>query len=234
MGGDVPAEVAALLRKEGKTKKHFLSSSATALVQGHHGKSVEWTDDELDRGKKILNKMYQTEQDELDVLLLDCKTFLDGKQGQMDENTRIRVLLGEETASARADQLESTKTKKEAEGQLEKLKEEYEAHQALCGKTLAAKRAELAMAEADYNVALKIQNMSACTDEQIAEAVALDDAAEAKEEAATEEAPPALVATSTAVDKSQTVLSCSRGGGGDDDDDADGEFLLFGAMHGSH
>merc|ERR1719498_356926 len=165
------------------------------------------------------DKKKDTEQGELDVLLFDCKTYIDGVQGQMDENARVRLILGEETAQARADQLEATKSKKEAEKQLESLKEEYEAHQELCGKTLTAKRAELAMAEADYNVALKIQNMSACDDEQIAAAVKMDE----------EEKPP----TAAMIAKAHTITACSMGDSDDDDDDSDDSnaFFLFNGAH---
>ena len=199
---DVPAEVMTLLKRGGKTAKHgkFLVSS-TELIQSDK-KQVVWTAEELDRARIILNKMYDTEQAELDVLMFDCKKFLDGVQEQMDENTRIRLVLGEETAAARAEQLESTKTKKEAETNLEGLKEEYEAHQALCGSTLAAKRAELTMAELDYNVALKIENSSTCTDEQIDAAIAMD-----------EEAPPSLLqgdnATALITNKNQMITRCT-------------------------
>jgi len=222
---DVPAEVMTLLKRGGKTAKHgkFLVSS-TELIQSDK-KQVVWTAEELDRARIILNKMYDTEQAELDVLMFDCKKFLDGVQEQMDENTRIRLVLGEETAAARAEQLESTKTKKEAETNLEGLKEEYEAHQALCGSTLAAKRAELTMAELDYNVALKIENSSTCTDEQIDAAIAMD-----------EEAPPSLLqgdnATALITNKNQMITRCTMGGGDDDDDDdASNAFFLFGGMH---
>jgi len=221
----MPHEVMSMLRQKGKTGKHgkFLESS-TELIQSDK-KQVVWTAEELDRARIILNRMYDTEQAELDVLMFDCKKYLDGVQEQMDENSRIRLVLGEETAAARADQLESTKSKKEAETNLEGLKEEYEAHQALCSSTLAAKRAELTMAELDYNVALKIENSSTCTDEQIQAAIAQD-----------ESPPPALLQNATdaalLAHKNQVITSCHMSGGDDDDEDTeDNAFFLFGGMH---
>ena len=50
-------------------------------------------------------------------------------------------VLAENTATARATQLEATKTKKEAEGQLTSLKDEFAIHQGACDKTLAALKA---------------------------------------------------------------------------------------------
>jgi len=221
MGPSVPAEVMSMLKKEGVAgTKKFLHPTAGLLQEDDSKKKgVEWTTEELDRAKVILNRMYDTEQSELDVLLFDCKQYIDGVQGQMDENARIRLILGEETATARADQLEATKSKKESEGQLEGLKEEYEAHQAMCHQTLTAKNAELTMAELDYNVALKIQNMSACDDAQIQAAIAMD------------ESPPpaALVAANSTLNKAQTIMACQTGDGDDGE-----EFLLLGGMHGNH
>merc|ERR1719261_406422 len=221
---EVPHEVMSLLKRGGKTAKHSKFMASTELIQSDK-KQVVWMAEELDRARIILNKMYDTEQAELDVLMFDCKKFLDGVQEQMDENTRIRLVLGEETAAARAEQLESTKTKKEAETNLEGLKEEYEAHQALCGSTLAAKRAELTMAELDYNVALKIENSSTCTDEQIAAAIAQD-----------ESPPPAFLQNATdaslIANKNQMITRCALSGSDDDDDDdAANAFFMFGGMH---
>merc|ERR1719453_920958 len=108
--------------------------------------------------------MYDTEQAELDILLVDCNKFLGTLKEQMDENARVRTVLAENTATARATQLEATKTKKEAEGQLTSLKDEYAVHQGACDKTLAALKANYDLAAFDYNVALKIQNMSTCDD----------------------------------------------------------------------
>ena len=52
-----------------------------------------------------------------------------------------KEVLAENTATARATQLEATKTKKEAEGQLASLKDEFAIHQGACDKTLAALKA---------------------------------------------------------------------------------------------
>merc|ERR1719281_2122079 len=124
----------------------------------------DWTEAELNRARDILNGMYDTEQAELDVLLVDCKKFLGTLKEQMDENARVRTVLAENTATARATQLEATKTKKEAEGQLTTLKDEYLVHQGACDKTLAALKANYDLAAFDYHVALKTQNMSTCDD----------------------------------------------------------------------
>jgi hypothetical protein len=180
MGSSCPREALSLLRKEGRTGKSMLRSS-TALMQSDGSKNTkgtDWTTEELDRARDIMNKMYDTEQAELDVLLVDCKKYLGALKDQMDENARVRTMLAENTATARAEQLESTKTKKEAEGQLEDNKEQLATHQASCAKTLAAKKAEYDLASADYAVALKIQNMSTCSDEDKAAAVAAEEAAE--------------------------------------------------------
>merc|ERR1719389_1232942 len=143
--------------------------SSTALLQqdlafNKKKTAADWTEAELNRAREILNGMYDTEQAELDVLLVDCKKFLGTLKEQMDENARVRTTLAENTATARATQLEATKTKKEAEGQLISLKDEYAVHQAACDKTLAALKANYDLAAFDYNVALKIQNMSTCDD----------------------------------------------------------------------
>merc|ERR1719352_1845765 len=147
----------------------MLRSSTAALLQqdtarNHKKTTADWTEEELNRARDILNGMYDTEQAELDILLVDCKKFLGTLKEQMDENARVRTVLAENTATARATQLEATKTKKEAEGQLMSLKDEYAIHQAACDKTLAALKANYDLAAFDYHVALKIQNMSTCDD----------------------------------------------------------------------
>jgi hypothetical protein len=214
LGHSVPREALSLLRKEGKTGKSMLRSS-TALMQSEDmRKKEDWTTEELDRARDIMNKMYDTEQSELDVLLVDCKKFLGALKIQMDDNTRVRTMLAENTATARAEQLESTKTKKEAEGQVEDNKEQLAAHSSACAKTLAAKKAEYDLASADYAVALKIQNMSTCSDEDKAAAVAAEEAAESF-----------VQIEVTDNGKHNQLLSCKTAGAVHNSDD--GEFFMF-------
>ena len=74
--------------------------SSTALMQHDQdminkkrAKGDEWTEAELNRAREILNGMYDTEQAELDVLLVDCNKFLGTLKEQMDENARVRTVL---------------------------------------------------------------------------------------------------------------------------------------------
>merc|ERR1719281_62614 len=190
----------------------------------------DWTEAELNRARDILNGMYDTEQAELDVLLVDCKKFLGTLKEQMDENARVRTVLAENTATARATQLEATKTKKEAEGQLTTLKDEFAIHQGACDKTLAALKANYDLAAFDYNVALKIQNMSRCDDS--AKAAAIEAGAFLETGNATHQqghASSQLVVKSHV--KHEQLLEChSRGPSTDDDDD--NVFFMF--PHQSH
>merc|ERR1719484_281660 len=82
LGSKVPKEALTVLRHEGRVGKSMLRSS-TALMQHDQDmiskkkrKGDEWTEAELNRAREILNGMYDTEQAELDVLLVDCKKFL--------------------------------------------------------------------------------------------------------------------------------------------------------------
>ena len=94
----VPREVTTLLRSEGRTGKSMLRSSTAALLQqdtavNHKKTTADWTEEELNRARDILNGMYDTEQAELDVLLVDCNKFLGTLKEQMDENARVRTIL---------------------------------------------------------------------------------------------------------------------------------------------
>merc|ERR1719389_463909 len=209
--------------------------SSTALLQqdlafNKKKTAADWTEEELNRARDILNGMYDTEQAELDVLLVDCKKFLGTLKEQMDENARVRTVLAENTATARATQLEATKTKKEAEGQLTTLKDEFAIHQGACDKTLAALKANYDLAAFDYNVALKIQNMSRCDDS--AKAAAIEAGAFLETGNATHQqghASSQLVVKSHV--KHEQLLEChSRGPSADDDDD--NVFFMF--PHQSH
>merc|ERR1719393_252173 len=204
LGTKVPREAMSILRNEGRTGKSMLRSSTALLQQdlafNKKKTAADWTEEELNRARDILNGMYDTEQAELDVLLVDCKKFLGTLKEQMDENARVRTVLAENTATARATQLEATKTKKEAEGQLTSLKDEYAIHQGACDKTLAALKANYDLAAFDYHVALKIQNMSTCDD---AAKQATHDAEH--ESQSTAKANPMLVVTGATV-KHDTIL----------------------------
>jgi hypothetical protein len=236
LGSKVPKEALTVLRHEGRVGKSMLRSS-TALMQHDQDmiskkkrKGDEWTEAELNRAREILNGMYDTEQAELDVLLVDCNKFLGTLKEQMDENSRVRTVLAENTATARATQLEATKTKKEAEGQLTSLKDEFAIHQGACDKTLAALKANYDLAAFDYNVALKIQNMSRCDDS--AKAAAIEAGAFMETGNATHQqghASSQLVVKSHV--KHEQLLEChSRGPSTDDDDD--NVFFMF--PHQSH
>merc|ERR1719405_143012 len=234
LGPKVPREAMTVLRNEGRTGKSMLRSSTALLQQdfafNKNGKKNDWTEAELNRAREILNGMYDTEQAELDVLLVDCKKFLGTLKDQMDENARVRTVLAENTATARATQLEATKTKKEAEGQLTTLKDEFAIHQGACDKTLAALKANYDLAAFDYNVALKIQNMSRCDDS--AKAAAIEAGAFLETGNATHQqghASSQLVVKSHV--KHEQLLEChSRGPSTDDDDD--NVFFMF--PHQSH
>merc|ERR1719389_1583484 len=218
--------------------------SSTALLQqdlafNKKKTTADWTEAELNRAREILNGMYDTEQAELDVLLVDCKKFLGTLKEQMDENARVRTVLAENTATARATQLEATKTKKEAEGQLASLKDEFAIHQGACDKTLAALKANYDLAAFDYNVALKIQNMSACEDGQIAAAIEagafvqtgnVKNPKDAKNlELHEGHASSQLIVKKSAV-KHKTIMEChARGANPDDEDNV---FFMF--PHQSH
>jgi uncharacterized protein YegL len=236
LGSKVPKEALTILRHQGRVGKSMLRSS-TALMQHDQDmvnkkkrKGDEWTEAELNRAREILNGMYDTEQAELDVLLVDCNKFLGTLKEQMDENSRVRTVLAENTATARATQLEATKTKKEAEGQLTSLKDEFAIHQGACDKTLAALKANYDLAAFDYNVALKIQNMSRCDDS--AKAAAIEAGAFMETGNATHQqghASSQLVVKSHV--KHEQLLEChSRGPSADDDDD--NVFFMF--PHQSH
>merc|ERR1719426_273627 len=245
LGSKVPKEALTVLRHEGRVGKSMLRSS-TALMQHDQDmiskkkrKGDEWTEAELNRAREILNGMYDTEQAELDVLLVDCNKFLGTLKEQMDENSRVRTVLAENTATARATQLEATKTKKEAEGQLTSLKDEFAIHQGACDKTLAALKANYDLAAFDYNVALKIQNMSACEDGQIAAAIEagafvqtgnVKNPKDAKNlELHEGHASSQLIVKKSAV-KHKTIMEChSRGANPDDEDNV---FFMF--PHQSH
>merc|ERR1719389_269763 len=231
LGSKVPKEALTVLRHQGRVGKSMLRSS-TALMQHDQdminkkrAKGDEWTEAELNRAREILNGMYDTEQAELDVLLVDCNKFLGTLKEQMDENARVRTVLAENTATARATQLEATKTKKEAEGQLTTLKDEFAIHQGACDKTLAALKANYDLAAFDYNVALKIQNMSRCDDS--AKAAAIEAGAFLETGNATHQqghASSQLVVKSHV--KHEQLLEChSRGPSADDDDD--NVFFMF-------
>merc|ERR1719407_421050 len=76
LGSKVPKEALTILRHEGRVGKSMLRSS-TALMQHDQDmiskkkrKGDEWTEAELNRAREILNGMYDTEQAELDVLLV--------------------------------------------------------------------------------------------------------------------------------------------------------------------
>merc|ERR1719389_1007786 len=218
--------------------------SSTALLQqdlafNKKKTTADWTEAELNRAREILNGMYDTEQAELDVLLVDCNKFLGTLKEQMDENARVRTVLAENTATARATQLEATKTKKEAEGQLASLKDEFAIHQGACDKTLAALKANYDLAAFDYNVALKIQNMSACEDGQITAAIEagafvqtgnVKNPKDAKNlELHEGHASSQLIVKKSAV-KHKTIMEChARGANPDDEDNV---FFMF--PHQSH
>jgi uncharacterized protein YegL len=244
LGTKVPREAMTILRNQGRTGKSMLRSSTALLQQdlafNKKKTTADWTEEELNRARDILNGMYDTEQAELDVLLVDCKKFLGTLKEQMDENSRVRTVLAENTATARATQLEATKTKKEAEGQLTSLKDEYMIHQGACDKTLAALKANYDLAAFDYNVALKIQNMSTCDD--AAKQAAIDaenaagfiqlgnttqhgDGAQAKAKA-----DPMLITKHASV-KQNTIMECHNSKAPTDDDDS-GVFFMF--PHQSH
>merc|ERR1719393_548496 len=234
LGTKVPREAMSILRNEGRTGKSMLRSSTALLQQdlafNKKKTAADWTEEELTRAREILNGMYDTEQAELDVLLVDCNKFLGTLKEQMDENARVRTVLAENTATARATQLEATKTKKEAEGQLTTLKDEFAIHQGACDKTLAALKANYDLAAFDYNVALKIQNMSRCDDS--AKAAAIEAGAFLETGNATHQqghASSQLVVKSHV--KHEQLLEChSRGPSADDDDD--NVFFMF--PHQSH
>jgi uncharacterized protein YegL len=214
--------------------------SSTALLQqdlaaNKKKTTADWTEAELNRARDILNGMYDTEQAELDILLVDCKKFLGTLKEQMDENSRVRTVLAENTATARATQLEATKTKKEAEGQLISLKDEYAVHQAACDKTLAALKANYDLAAFDYNVALKIQNMSTCDDAAKQAAIDAENAADesfVQTGNGTAGANPMLITKHSKVDKSNTILECHSNNKALTDDDDSGVFFMF--PHQSH
>jgi len=245
LGSKVPKEAMAIFRHEGRTGKSNLRSSTALLQQDRlitDKKKVDksdWTEAELNRAREILNGMYDTEQAELDILLVDCNKFLGTLKEQMDENARVRTVLAENTATARATQLEATKTKKEAEGQLASLKDEFAIHQGACDKTLAALKANYDLAAFDYNVALKIQNMSACEDGQIAAAIEagafvqtgnVKNPKDAKNlELHEGHASSQLIVKKSAV-KHKTIMEChARGANPDDEDNV---FFMF--PHQSH
>merc|ERR1719201_322132 len=242
LGPKVPREATQILRNEGRTGKSMLRSS-TALLQADLAldkkkkTTADWTEEELNRARDILNGMYDTEQAELDVLLVDCKKFLGTLKEQMDENARVRTVLAENTATARATQLEATKTKKEAEGQLTSLKDEYAAHSAACDKTLSALKANYDLAAFDYNVGLKIQNMSTCDDTAKQAAIDAEEAAAAEEfiqlgnathqeSQAKAKADPMLVVKHSEVKKANSIMECHNSRSPTDDDDS-GVFFMF-------
>merc|ERR1719313_2088106 len=244
LGNKVPREAMTILREQGRTGKSMLRSSTALLQQdlaANKKTTADWTEEELNRARDILNGMYDTEQAELDVLLVDCKKFLGTLKEQMDENARVRTTLAENTATARATQLEATKTKKEAEGQLTSLKDEYAIHQGACDKTLAALKANYDLAAFDYHVALKIQNMSTCDDAAKQAAIDAENAAsfvqlgnathDAEHESqSTAKANPMLVVKGATV-KHDTILECHNSKSPADDDDS-GVFFMF--PHQSH
>jgi uncharacterized protein YegL len=170
----------------------------------------DFSDAQLDRAIEILNGMYDTEQSDLDLVLIDCKHVIDGLKAEMDENSRARTFLGESAAQARAEQLESSSTKKEAEEQLEDLKERWESYQASCAQTLAAKDGEYKLAKADYEVGQKIQEMTKC--DSAAKAAAIAGAALLQNHSA-----PA-----TSLLSENTILSCHGSA-------VDEELFMFGA-----
>merc|ERR1719313_1915681 len=238
LGNKVPREAMTILREQGRTGKSMLRSSTAPLQQdldANKKTTADWTEAELNRAREILNGMYDTEQAELDVLLVDCKKFLGTLKEQMDENARVRTVLAENTATARATQLEATKTKKEAEGQLTSLKDEYAVHQAACDKTLAALKANYDLAAFDYNVGLKIQNMSTCDDAAKQAAIDAENAAEEfvqlgnathRESQTKAKADPMLVVKHSEVKKANSILECHNSKNPTDDDDS-GVFFMF-------
>ena len=96
LGPKVPREAMTILRDEGRTGKSMLRSSTALLQQDlafNKKKKSDWTEAELNRARDILNGMYDTEQAELDILLVDCKKFLGTLKEQMDENARSERFL---------------------------------------------------------------------------------------------------------------------------------------------
>merc|ERR1719313_1869825 len=245
LGNKVPREAMTILREQGRTGKSMLRSSTALLQQdlaANKKTTADWTEAELNRARDILNGMYDTEQAELDVLLVDCKKFLGTLKEQMDENARVRTTLAENTATARATQLEATKTKKEAEGQLTSLKDEYAIHQGACDKTLAALKANYDLAAFDYNVAQKIQNMSSCDDAAVQAAIDAENAAGDSflqlgnatnhEGAQTKSKANPLLITKKSSLKQEAILECHNARAGSTDDDDNGVFFMF--PHQSH
>merc|ERR1719313_3031147 len=245
LGNKVPREAMTILREQGRTGKSMLRSSTALLQQdlaANKKTTADWTEAELNRARDILNGMYDTEQAELDVLLVDCKKFLGTLKEQMDENARVRTTLSENTATARATQLEATKTKKEAEGQLTSLKDEYAIHQGACDKTLAALKANYDLAAFDYHVAQKIQNMSTCDDAAVQAAIDAENAAgdsflqlgnATNHEGAQSKskANPMLVVKKSSGNHN-AILECHNARAGSTDDDDNGVFFMF--PHQSH
>ena len=112
----------------------------------------------LNQAREILNKMFVENTENLDVIIWDCRVYLTAQQELLDENTRLRSMMGAACAEAAKDQLEASASIKEATNELSGLGKSLEQHEAECAETLGALRAQEASAARDYEVGMMIMN----------------------------------------------------------------------------
>jgi len=150
---EIPEAIKHLLKR----KQQKNAGEKMSLLQGKQTPDAD-TLRKLDEARVILNKMYIGNQEELDVVIWDCRTYLNAQIKLMDENTRLRTMMGAAMARARAMQLEASAGIKEAKAELYNLNAALFDHEHGCSETLGALREQEAVLANDYEVGMMIQN----------------------------------------------------------------------------
>jgi len=103
----LPDEVKPFLNKQHRRLRRVsLTQDKDDAKADKHAKGKQEPDADtlrkLDKARVILNEMYEGSQEELDVIIWDCRTFIHSQVALMDENTRLRTMMGAEAARAKA------------------------------------------------------------------------------------------------------------------------------------
>lgn len=117
-------------------------------------------DAQLDQARKILNRMYSQEQEELDLVIQDCRKALLLQAKLRDGNMNTRAQLKAEVAVYRGKYSTATDEGTRSHRELEDLGGELAGTRGECERELAAKKQQEAIVSADLVIAEKTLNMT--------------------------------------------------------------------------